>query len=282
MIIDTHTHIFADAIAKRARESLVKTAGVPCYTDMTENSTRQYLKDNGIDFAVMAPIATKPSQQDTINDWAASVDHGSIISFGTIYPGAGDPKDQVRGITERGLHGVKLHPDYQHFFADDPALYPLYEAISDAGLPLLFHAGRDPISMNVVHCTPLMLLRLSEIFPDLRIMGAHLGGNMMYDAVERDLVGTNVFLDLSMSLIYCDPAQIERIIRMHRAERILFATDTPWSEPKPLIAFIENLDIPEDDKERILWKNAAKLLGLDDAFFATREAEKGLQSLRDC
>lgn len=273
MIIDSHVHVFADEIAQRAHDKLIETAGVPCHTDLTEKTTRRHLADNGIDFGVVAPIATKPSQEDTINDWAAGIDHGSLISFGTIYPGGGDPAEQVDGIVRRGLHGVKLHPDYQHFYADETRLYPLYEELSRAGLPVLFHAGRDPISPLVTHCTPAMLRRISDIFPDLKIIGAHAGGNMMYDAVERDLVGADVYLDISMAFMFADIDQLNRIIFEHGTDRILFATDTPWSSPRDTLDQLEMLDLTDAQRDQILWKNAADLLGLDDAFFAARLAE---------
>lgn len=273
MIIDSHIHIFDDAIAARAKSKLTETAGVPCYTDLTEDFTRQYLTENGIDFGIVAPIATKPSQEDTINDWAQHINRGNLVSFGTIYPGGGDPAAQVDGVMRRGLRGVKLHPDYQHFFADDRSLYPLYEAVSDAGLPLLFHAGRDPVSPSVTHCTPAMLRRISDIFPDLKIIGAHMGGNMMYDAVERDLVGADVYIDISMAVMYADQEQFRRIVLNHGPERVLFATDTPWSSPRDTLALVESLELPKADSEKILWKNAADLLGIDDAFVAARRLE---------
>lgn len=274
MVIDTHIHIFDDAIAPRARAKLVETAGVPCYTDMTEASTRKYLEDNDIDFAVVAPIATKPSQENTINDWAQRIDHGRLISFGTIFPGGGDPRAQVDGIVRRDLHGVKLHPDYQGFFADETRMYPLYEALSEARLPVLFHAGRDPVSPSVTHCTPAMLRRISDIFPDLKIIGAHMGGNMMYDAVERDLVGSNVYIDVSMAVLYAEPDQFQRIIKAHGPDRVLFGTDTPWSSPRAALSQIRALPVSEADLERILWKNAAELLEVDDDFVAARMSDK--------
>lgn len=271
MVIDSHIHIFDDAIAERAKKKLTATAGVPCHTDLTEATTRQYLRDNGIDFGIVAPIATKPSQEEAINDWAQRTNHGELICFGTIFPGGGDPAAQVEGIVRRGLHGVKLHPDYQLFYADDTALYPLYEALSDAGLPVLFHAGRDPVSPSVTHCTPAMLRRVSDIFPDLKIIAAHLGGNMMYDAVERDLVGANVFFDISMAVLYAEVDQFMRIVHDHGPDRILFATDTPWSSPRDTLSLVQKLDIPQADREKILWKNTAQLLGIDDEFIASRQ-----------
>lgn len=260
MIIDSHVHMMADSIAPRALEKLEKSSGAKAFTDLTEASTRRFLEKNGIDFGVIAPIATRPTQVDTINDWAASVNHGNILSFGTLYPGMEDPEAEVQKIVDRGLHGVKLHPDYQSFYADDPAMYPVYQAISDAGLPVLFHAGRDVAFKNVTHCTPAMLRRISEIFPQLCIIGAHLGGNAMYDAVERDLVGTNVYLDISLAQYWATPEQIARIVADHGTERILFATDMPWTDPQEGLKLVDWLPIAKYGKEHILWKNAARII----------------------
>ena len=60
-----------------------------------------------------------------------------------MYPFTADYKAVVAQIAALGLKGVKFHPEYQSFRIDDKAVYPLYEEIAKAGLPMLFHTGGE-------------------------------------------------------------------------------------------------------------------------------------------
>ena len=119
MVIDFHIHAFNPKIAERAIQTLEKCSGIQPLTRGLIEQTVQRMDEWGIDRSVMLPIATKPSQQVIINDWAAQQDGGRIISFGSVHPDADDAIDELWRIKELGLHGVKLHPDYQGFKIDD-------------------------------------------------------------------------------------------------------------------------------------------------------------------
>ena len=46
----------------------------------------------------------------------------------------------------------------------------------------------------------------------------------------------------------------------HGSDKILFASDSPWSNAKNEIKRIKNLNISTEDKDNILYKNAKRLL----------------------
>ena len=110
MIIDFHTHAFADAIAPRAIASLSKASGgLTPSTDGTAAGLLRCMDECGVDHSVLLTIATKPKQQKTINDWAAQLNHGRISAFGSIHPDAPDALDELERIHALGLRGVKSH-----------------------------------------------------------------------------------------------------------------------------------------------------------------------------
>ena len=129
MYIDFHTHAFADRIAEKAISKLEHTliesgygAAVPAATRGTVGELLEKLPQWKVDQAVILPIATKPSQQIAINNWAKDVqtaNSGVLWCFGSVHPDAEDAFDELERIKSLGLHGVKLHPDYQGFFAED-------------------------------------------------------------------------------------------------------------------------------------------------------------------
>ena len=263
MLIDMHVHIFPDSIAERALTGLAQICKCQYLTDGTVGGTSDKLREWDVDYCAALNIATKPTQQTAVNNWAASVQNKNIRCFGSVHPDAPDVLSELQRIKRLGLCGVKLHPDYQNFFVDETRMFPIYEAISDLGLPVTFHTGRDPLSPNVVHASPAAVARVTDLFPHMKIIAAHMGGMAMYDEAEELLAGKNIFFDTAMSARLCPPKQFERIINKHGSEHILFASDCPWSRSCDEFDYIEKTGLSSFDKENIYWKNAADLLQLD-------------------
>ena len=116
---DFHTHAFTDELAKRAVAGLALTSGIEPATDGTVSGLRRKLEENGIDRGMLLPVATKPSQQEAINNWAASVMGDGLYCCGTVLPDAENTVAEVERIKALGLYGVKFHSEYQNFRPDE-------------------------------------------------------------------------------------------------------------------------------------------------------------------
>ncbi len=265
MIIDFHTHAFSDKIVEKAMGNLLKTSGVKPYTDGSIKGLIEHMDKCGVDKSVLLPIATKPSQQKIINSWAKEVMSDRIYSFGSVHPDADDINEELENINNLGLYGVKLHPDYQNFIADDEKVYPIYEKCVELGLPIVFHAGYDPLSPDKVHGKPKAFAQIHKDFPKLTMILAHLGGMYRWEQVERYIAGIDgeVYLDVSFTAGEVGKKILERIISKHGCHRILMASDCPWDSPANEIKMINELNISDDDKQKILYKNATKLLKIE-------------------
>lgn len=263
MLIDFHVHAFNPKIAKRAIEQLTVTCETIPLSDGTPEDTLRLLDEWNVDRAVLLPIATKPTQHAVINDWAAQMDGGRFVSFGSVYPKSPEAFAELARIKQLGLHGVKLHPDYQDFFVNEPELDPFYDELERLGLPVIFHAGVDPVSPDCVHCEPEAAAEMLSRHPGLRVIFAHLGGNEQWERSLEVLCGTGgeVYLDTAYSL-YCPDELMQRIIRKHGAERVLFASDCPWAPADKTLEKLMRLGLTDAELEQITHKNAERLLGL--------------------
>ncbi|MEG0614514.1 MAG: amidohydrolase family protein [Oscillospiraceae bacterium] len=266
MYIDFHTHAFTDKIAERAISKLETTAKTTPETRGTIAQTVKKLDEWGVSSGVILPIATKPSQQASINDWAAAVQKeylGKIYSFGTVHPDAPDAMDELFRVKELGLCGIKIHPDYQGVMVDDEKMFPIYEKCAELRLPIVFHAGFDPLSPELIHAPPEKSANVAKLFPKLTIILAHLGGMLCWDDVEKFLVGKNVFFDTAMIGDTISDKQAERIIKNHGSEKILLGSDCPWHDTPSEIAMLSRIGLSEEEKENIFHKNAEKLLKIN-------------------
>ncbi len=264
MTIDFHVHAFNPKIAEKAISVLEERAQIVPYTRGLIEQTIDRMNEWGIDKSVMLPIATKPSQQTVINDWALQQDCERIVCFGSVHPDAEDAIDEVWRIKEMGLHGIKLHPDYQGFFINGKKLDPLLDAIAQAELPVVFHSGFDVVSPDVIHCLAQPALEMIQRHKSLKVVLAHLGCNDCWQDVYDLLAGIDgeVYFDTAFTSRKCPDDIMQKIIEKHGAERILFASDMPWDSPDLIRQKILGLKISDDAKEKILGLNAKRLLKL--------------------
>ncbi len=265
MYIDFHTHIFPEKIAAPTIAHLAAACGIPASTDGTADGLLRSMTANGIDVSVVLPVVTKPSQFDSINRFAAAVNaqYDNIISFGGIHPDNDDINGRLDTIVSLGLKGIKLHPDYQGVFIDDERYIRILQGAVDRGLYVSIHAGIDAGLPDPVHCPPdrtAKALDALHLPATPYIILAHGGGWGQWDDVERYLVGRPVYVDLGVTLEYISKEQIIRIIRSHGCEKILFASDSPWSDQGVTKSRFEALPLTDKEREFISHKNAECIL----------------------
>ena len=263
MTIDFHTHAFPDKIAERAIKKLSDSSGgLHPYTDGTADGLASRMKDSGVDLSVVLSIATNAHQQKSVNDFAAAMsERAEIIAFGSVYPDAPDALDEVDRIADMGLLGIKLHPDYQGFDADDEKMIPLYKKISSRGLITVFHAGVDYGFAPPYGGTPEKMKRALRHF-DSPVVAAHFGGVDCYEGVLSMLAGENIYFDTSLGYGMMPKYYALKIIEKHGVDRMLFGTDSPWHSAEMERALLSSLSLTEQELAKIYSGNARRLLRL--------------------
>lgn len=270
MIIDFHTHIFPEKVAEKAIPKLADVIHIAPSTNGTADSLLDSMDRAKIHTSVILPTVTNVKQFDSIIRFAQSVNERDfskggprLFSIAGIHPDMPDYKEKLSLIQKMGLKGIKIHPDYQGVYFDDIRYMRILDKASELGLFTITHAGYDPYSPGKVHCTPTRVRRvLEEVMPQKLIL-AHMGCNEFYEESENLLVGQDVYLDTAYSICHMDREQLCRMIKNHGAHRILFGTDTPWTDQADAVSVLRSLPLKEEEQERILWKNGAELLNLN-------------------
>lgn len=263
MIIDFHTHIFPDKIAEKTIESLAGKSGLTASTNGTLEGLLVSMETSGVDLSVILPVATKPEQMENINAYAKSVCEkypGKLISFGGIHPDCLDYKGALNGIKKAGLKGIKIHPDYQQVFIDDVRYMNIIEYADALGLIIVTHAGTDIGMPNPVHCPPDKLRKVLDTIRPKKFVAAHYGGWQQWQQVYECLAGENVYLDTAFTFDYIEKEMFLKILDKHDENKILFATDSPWSFADADIKAVKTLVTDVKIREKIFSENARKLL----------------------
>lgn len=271
MIIDFHTHIFPEKIAKATIEKL-KTylceQGEECmaYTEGTLGSLLSSMKKAGVDKSVILPVVTNPKQFESINRFSAEIHNEKIIAFGGIHPDNENPEEKLDYIKSLGLKGIKLHPDYQGTYINDEKYISIIRHAEKIGLITVIHAGYDVLSPDNLHCPvdfALEMLQKVGNTKDTKIVLAHLGGLRAGEECLEKLAGQDVYLDVSYVLNKTEPDLLIKIFEKHGFDKILFASDSPWGDQKAFVETLNNLDISQENKNKIFYENAARLTALN-------------------
>ena len=262
-IIDFHAHAFPDALAPRAMKVLLEEAPeVRAFLDGTVGDLLRSMDEAGIEQSVICCIATRPEQFEPILRWCAEIRSERLIAFPSVHPADPDCVGHIRQIKTEGFQGIKLHPFYQDFFADEDRMLRFYEETSRQDLLLVMHTGYDIAFPRIRRADPEKLLRITELFSDLKLVTTHLGAWQQWDEVRQYLLGREIYMEISFAMEELGPVQAREMIMAHPEEYVLFGTDSPWTDQSQTLSLLEKLDLPAEKLERIVCGNARRLLRL--------------------
>ncbi len=261
MIIDAHTHIFPDNQAKSILANTARMFNVRTYGTATAADLLSQMDKNGVHYSVIHMVAPGPSSVRDLNTWLIGLNQQRFIKFATLHPLFKDYRNEISRLKDSGVKGVKFQPDVQCFTPDDKtAAYPLYEELAKKGLKVMFHVGGEPLPSPDNRSRPHMIARIADDFPELIIIGAHLGGLNMWDDVLEFIAGkANIHLESSLSYPFIKPLIAEKIMRKHGLEKIFFGTDYPFASIKDSLKSARAVPfLSPDEKDEVLGANACR------------------------
>jgi uncharacterized protein len=195
-----------------------------------------------------------------------------LVPFGSVDPHQGRDAVERAGrlVREYGVRGFKFHPSLQAFSPDDPAFYPLWEAIEGLGVPALFHTGQNGIGaglpggrgIKLRYSNPILLDDVAADFPGLTVILAHPSVPWQAEAISMATHKANVFIDLSGWRPKYFPPELVRAAGGMLRSKVLFGTDYPLITPERWLEDFEQLGIKPELVDGILKGNAAGVLGL--------------------
>lgn len=259
-IIDFHAHAFADDLAERAMTHLTSKCDVPPCHDGRLSSLKESMAEAGIIKSVVCPIATKPKQFEGILEWCGQIKDESIEPFPSIHPADEQAIERMEAIKLVGFKGIKMHPYYQEYVLDEDRLMPIYEKAVELNLMVVPHCGYDIAFEFDDRAAPFRIANICKTFPKLKFVATHFGGWKVWDIVEKDLIGKNIYMEISFSLTCLEPEVAKRMILSHPEDCLLFGTDSPWQGQKLTVELLKELGLPKLLQDKMLWQNAQKLL----------------------
>lgn len=210
----------------------------------------------------------------SVNDWVSRYVGGHedrLAAVGSVHPRfSRDPGPETERLFDQlRIRMLKIHPPHQliaanAYLAGEEGLAKIYAVAQARGRPVMIHTGTSifPGARNRF-ADPMAVDDVAVDFPGLPLILAHAGRPLyMETAIFLVRRHANVHLDLSgippRSLLEYLP-RLEEI-----ADRCLWGTDYPSPGVKSMRKNLQDflaLPISEGTKGKILWDNAAKLIG---------------------
>jgi len=264
-VIDVHVHPPLDAEERGVGPEVVA------------QELLNWMSENGISRIAVLPIAPYIS-----NDYVyrmVEADPKALVGFASVVPAPYERavKELKRAVLDLGLRGLKLHPSLQGFCLRNPHVWEVLRVAGELGVPVIIHAlwidestlyFKSPYSpwVNLVEDYAL----LPHVAPETKLIYAHMGGLHHFREVLSIATRKNVYLDTSYSIITISREisleRLARYVRLLGAEKFLFGSDTiPGLTPEELgarsqVRLIKTLPLSEEEKEKILRKNAEEVL----------------------
>ena len=258
MIIDFHAHIYPEKIAEKASEAIGAFYGAKAAKRGSPENLIKFGSRIGVEKYIVHSCATKVNQVISINNYILEqcALHTEFVGFGTIQLGFETFEAEIKRIRKAGIRGIKIHPDFQKFRADDPWMDDVYEVIAAEKMIVLFHAGDARFDFS----GPVRISHVLEKHPNLDVVAAHFGGYTEWDASYEFLAGKRVWLDTSSTLWKCPLEKALKIMNKHGVEKMLFGSDFPMWDYEDELKRFDTLGLTGNDRDAVLYRNALELL----------------------
>jgi len=159
-------------------------------------------------------------------------------------------------VKEWVCKGVKLHPLFQAFIADDPVVYPIMDEAKRLKVPVAIHSGHPPFSL------PWSIAELAEVYPDVTVVMLHMGhGHGLYirAAINAAKRHPNIMLETSGMPMH---TKIKEAMETVGEDRVMYGCDIPFHHPSVELQRIKMAGLKESQLRKILHDNAVEKLGL--------------------
>jgi len=289
MIVDVHTHVPTHVDAVPPGEEVWNAAFRPDRTVRVTTTFEDYLKAmEPVDRAVCFGIAMPPDRPAVIGEKTAErVNNATaalvarapekLTGFMSVHPD--DPgvlEEMKRAHGDLGLRGLKLGPNYQNFDPLGENAQRVYATAQKMDLPILFHQGTSPVrDAPIRYAHPLVMDEIAMLFPDLRIVMAHMAHPWLEDCLVVVRKHPNVYADVSAR--FYRPWSFYNGMRYAYEwkviDKLLFGSDYPVTTPQEEMEALRHLkdftrkhhlpEVPQELLEGIIHRDSLALLGLE-------------------
>ncbi len=230
------------------------------------------MDENNIDKACVGSLSaimyrnSQPGNEELAEEIADYRDR--LVPFGVINPDYADWEyDLDWCLNEMGTKGIRIYPQYHNYTLADSCCAELCQACQERGLVVTLIQRQVDYRQShwMVDAPDLVLNDIAQLcadHPEVNFMilnGAGFAGSRF--VTEADTLPGNCYVEISRSSVFIGK-EMKQVIEAMGAERVLFGTGIPMKYPGPAFLKMQHIETSEENKQKILGENLAKLLDI--------------------
>jgi len=196
----------------------------------------------------------------------AKESRGRLVGVGSV--DISNPRAAVRElrrcVKELGFKAVRVLPWLWELPPTHARFYPIYSECCELGIPFCTQVGHTGPLMPSEYGRPIPYIdQVALDFPELVIVGGHIGYPWTEEMVAVCTKHPNVFIDTSAYTVRRYPEALVSYLRRHGRAKVLFGTNWPMISPAKALEGLDDLQLEAETRELFLAGNAARVFKLD-------------------
>jgi hypothetical protein len=170
---------------------------------------------------------------------------------------------QLRRLVDVGMVALRIVPWLWDLPPDDRRYYPLYATCVELGIPFCTQIGHTGPLRPSEPGRPIPYLdNILLEFPDLVVVGGHVGFPWVNEALSLAMKYQNFHIDTSAYAVHRLPAELIEYLRGPGRSRVLFGTNWPMLSAGRCLEHLDELGLDEEATELFLGGNATQVFSL--------------------
>ncbi len=204
---------------------------------------------------------------DTVANWCrAHPDRFSGLAGVDPYRGVQGLKDLDYAVQELGFVGAHLYPHWFSLAPDEALYYPYYARCVELDIPIMMQVGQNLIYQEDVRlpsvARPILLDKIAIDFPDLKLLGIHIGVPWTDEMIAMAWKHRNVYIGIDAYAPKHLPASLLHYMNTYGSEKVLFGTDWPVIHPVRAVKEMREHGLRPESFARVMADNAREVFGL--------------------
>ncbi|HZS10287.1 MAG TPA: amidohydrolase family protein [Blastocatellia bacterium] len=168
-----------------------------------------------------------------------------------------------RAVRELGFKALRVVPWLWNRPPNDRLYFPLFVKCIELDIPFCTQVGHTGPLMPSETGRPIPYLdEVALTFPELKIVGGHIGYPWTDEMIAVAWKHENVFIDTSAYLPRYYPPQLVHFMKTYGREKVLFGTNFPQLPFEKCVEQALALDLPDDARAAFMYENARRVFNL--------------------
>lgn len=172
-------------------------------------------------------------------------------------------RDLDHAVNDLGFVGAHLYPHWFELAPDHARYYPIYARCAELGIPLMMQIGHNLVYSRERRLPsvgrPICLDRVAIDFPELTIIGIHIGVPWTDEAISMAWKHDNIYLAGDAYAPKHWPTQFIHYLNTYGSQKVLFGTDWPVIDPERAVKEVSSLGLKADSHRALMRNNALRV-----------------------